>query len=106
MVSNYIAHNGGTKGPIVIELEFQDPNALTIIANNEFEFNSGIVSSGALSLFSGVNSGALSTSGTFCGGFVIKGNSFVGNSVMRKGGIIRHECSRSDISFLNYDVFH
>ena len=73
MVSNYIAYNGGTKGPIVIELEFQNPNALAIIADNDFEFNTGIVSSGALSLFSGVHSGTLSTSGTFCGGFVIKG---------------------------------
>ena len=60
MVGNYIAHNGGTKGPIVIELESQDPNALAIVINNEFEFNTGIVSSAALSLFSGVNSGELS----------------------------------------------
>ena len=101
-----ISHNGGTKGPIVIELEFQDPNAFAVITNNDFQHNTGIVSSGALSLFSGIDSGTLSTNVTFCGGFVIKGNSYVGNSVMRKGGIIRHECSRSDISFLNYDLFH
>ena len=64
------------------------------------------MSSAALSLFSGVNSGILATTSTFCGGYVISGNSFVGNVVMRKGGVVRHECSRSDISFLNYDVFH
>ena len=57
---NYFAHNGGTKGAIVIELEFQDPNALAIISSNYFAFNTGIVGSAALSLFSGVNSGVLS----------------------------------------------
>ena len=90
MFSNYIAHNGGTKGPIVIELAFQDPSAIAILSKNKFEFNSGIISSAALSLFSGVISGVLVSTNTYCGGFMISSNSFIGNSVMLKGGVIRH----------------
>lgn len=37
---------------------------------------------------------------------MIRGNSFVGNAVMEKGGVVRHECSRSDLSSLNYDLLH
>ena len=106
VVSNLISHNGGTKGPIVIELDFQNSNALAVVSNNAFEYNTGIVGSAALSLFSGVNSGTLSSSGTFCGGYLISTNTFVGNSVLWKGGIIRHECSRSDLTLPNYDKFH
>ena len=34
VASNLISHNGGTKGPMVIELDFQNPNALAIISSN------------------------------------------------------------------------
>ena len=91
---------------LVVDNEREDPSALALIAHNEFEHNTGIVSGAALSLFSGVNSGVLSSSGTFCGGFIIRGNTFVGNAVLLKGGVVRHECSRSDLTSLNYHPLH
>ncbi len=64
------------------------------------------MSGGALSLFSGTHSGLLSTSLTFCGGFFLSGNSFLANSVFLNGAIVRHECSRSDLTLLNYHLYH
>ncbi len=104
LLSNNFTHNGGTKGPVVIALSA--PTALAVIKGNRFSFNTGILSAAALSLFSQTSSPLFSSSGSFCGGFHLSSNFFLGNSVLYKGGIVRHECSRSDLVSLNYRIFH
>ena len=55
MLHNTVSHCGGTKGPVVIDIDLSlglTPTPDVFVFSNSFDNNSGIFSGGALALFS------------------------------------------------------
>ena len=110
LIGNRFEHNGGFKGIVVISLNAELPGAFSLILNNLFSHNSGLVRASALHLTSHFFNSTYEASlvpgvSNFCGGFLVANNTFQYNSVYSTGGIVKVSCFHFLFSTEKYIMF-